>query len=113
MKHLNHFLAAMSLALVPGVALAQSVSGYRIPEVHTATQPQLHSADDVDLSQPGDGYRIPEAHTATQSQLHSADDADLSQPGDGYRIPDAKAPYAPSEPAMNDNGTYPSYARHD
>ena len=113
MNHVNRFLVAISLALVPGVALAQSISGYQIPEVHTAAKPQLHSADAVDLSQPGDGYRIPEVHTGAQSQLHSADDADLSQPGDGYRTPDAKAPYAPSEPAMNDNGTYPSYARHD
>jgi hypothetical protein len=85
-------IAALALAIVPNVAMAQSAisdpavpgSGYRIPPVsRTSTQPPV--ASQVDASVPGSGYQIPAApRTSHQPLVAYAPDPGV--PGDGYRI---------------------------
>ncbi len=80
--------AALIVPLVPAIAAAQSA----VPN------PAV----------PGSGYQIPEVHTSTRS-VTSAEATDPSVPGDGYTIPGGSSATAPAEPAMNQNGSYPSH----
>lgn len=81
-------IAALALALAPGVAAAQSA----LP----------------DFAVPGSGYKIPEVHRTEQQPL-SAYEVNPAVPGDGYHITAAASPTAPAAPAMTQNGSYPSH----